>query len=95
MSKEVLPNTINEVIPVDFNIFKKHNQRHKYGTIEAYQELHRKIKKSRSVPVFHIIGHSLDNTDENILKHILLANSDSVINIYYHNEEARRNLNAV
>lgn len=87
-----LPNSINEAISVDFNIFKKHNQRHKYGTIEAYQELHRKIKKSRSIPVFHIIGHSLDSTDENILKHILLANSDSIINIYYHNEESQERL---
>lgn len=86
------PNQINEAISVDFNIFKKHNQRHKYGTIEAYQELHRKIKKSRSAPVFHIIGHSLDSTDKNILKHILLANSDSIINIYYHNEEAQERL---
>ncbi len=27
----------NTTIPVDFNVFKKHNQRHCYGTIEAYQ----------------------------------------------------------
>lgn len=80
------------IMSPDFNIFKKHNQRHKYGTIEPYQNLLRKIKHSRSIPVFHIIGHSLDDTDEKILKHILLANPKSKINIYYHNEEAQERL---
>ncbi|MCQ2739266.1 MAG: bacteriophage abortive infection AbiH family protein [bacterium] len=79
-------------MPMDFNVFKKHNQRHKYGTIEPYQDLLRRIKKSKSMPVFHVIGHSLDNTDENILKHILLINSNSKINIYYHNEETQERL---
>lgn len=82
----------HHIMLADFNIFKKHNQRHKYGTIESYQNLLRKIKKSRSTPVFHIIGHSLDDTDGKILKHILLANSKSKINIYYHNEEAQERL---
>lgn len=82
----------NGIISKDFNIFKKHNQRHKFGTIEPYQDLLRKIKKSRSTPVFHIIGHSLDDTDKNILKHVLLANPDSKINIYYHDEEAQERL---
>lgn len=76
----------NGIISADFNIFQKHNQRHKYGTIEPYQDLLRKIKKTKSTPIFHIIGHSLDNTDYNILKHILLANKDSIINIYYFDE---------
>lgn len=40
------------------------------------------------IPRFHIIGHSLDKTDHNILKHILSASEKSVINIYYHDEEA-------
>lgn len=82
----------NEQIPVEFNIFKKHHQRHKYGTIESYQELlnelkypsHNKIYNA----VFHIIGHSLDMTDHSILKHILLAKEKSIINIYYNDEEA-------
>lgn len=82
----------NELIPVEFNIFKKHHQRHKYGTIEPYQELlnelkypsHNKIYNA----VFHIIGHSLDMTDHSILKHILLAKEKSIINIYYNDEEA-------
>ena len=80
----------NEKIPVEFNIFKKHHQRHRYGTIEPYQELLNELKYSKKIytPVFHIIGHSLDKTDHNILKHILLAREKSIINIYYHDEEA-------
>ncbi len=80
----------NEKIPVEFNIFKKHHQRHRYRTIEPYQELLNELKYSKKIytPVFHIIGHSLDKTDHNILRHILLAREKSVINIYYHDEEA-------
>lgn len=80
----------NEQIPVEFNIFKKHHQRHKYGTIEPYQELLNELKypKKIYVPTFHTIGHSLDKTDHNILKHILLAKEKSIINIYYHDEDA-------
>lgn len=87
-----LPNDLNEEINVEFNIFKKHYQRHRYETIESYQDLLRKIKKTCSIPIFHIIGHSLDSADHNILKHILLANPNSIINIYYHNKEAQERL---
>lgn len=84
----------NERIPVEFNIFKKHHQRHKYATIEPYQELLNELKYPKKIytPVFHIIGHSLDKTDHNILKHILLAREKSIINIYYHDEEAQERL---
>lgn len=75
--------------PTSFNIFQKHYQRHKYGTIEPYQDLLRQIEKSKTFPKFHIIGHSLDKTDHKILQHILRANKDCVINIYYHKEEAQ------
>ena len=80
----------NEQIPVEFNIFKKHHQRHRYGTIEPYQELLNELKYSKKIytPVFHIIGHSLAEADHNILRHILRAREKSIINIYYHNEEA-------
>ncbi len=80
----------NEQIPVEFNIFKKHQQRHRYGTIEQYQELLNELKYHTKMytPIFHIIGHSLDETDHNILRHILLSSEKSVINIYYHDEEA-------
>ena len=80
----------NEQIPVAFNIFKKHHQRHRYGTIEPYQELLKELKHPSKIytPTFHIIGHSLDETDHSILKHILQARKEAVIKIYYHDEEA-------
>ena len=89
-----LPNSMNEEIPVDFNLFKKHNQRHKYNTIEAYQNFLKELNpKGRIVsPVFHIIGHSLDKTDHSILKHVLLANKNSKINVYFHDEEAQERM---
>lgn len=77
-------------IPYEFNVFRKHNQRHKYGTIEAYQELLNELQKSGK-PIFHVIGHSLDETDKNILEHLFLINQNAIINIYYHNEEAQEN----
>lgn len=81
-------------IPYEFNVFRKHNQRHKYGTIEAYQELLKELTDHRKVikPVFHVIGHSLDETDKNILKHLFLINKNAIINIYYHDEEAQERL---
>lgn len=78
----------NENISAEFNVFKKHHQRHRYGTIESYQYLLNLVKIYQGQVSFHIIGHSLNDTDHNILRHILLANSNSIINIYYHNEEA-------
>lgn len=82
----------NGLISADFNVFQKHNQRHKYGTIEPYQDLLRKIKKTKSTPIFHIIGHSLDSSNHNILKHILRANNDSIIYIYYFDESNQEKL---
>ena len=80
-------------IPYEFNVFRKHNQRHKYGTIEDYQNLLKELTKYGKVikPVFHVIGHSLDETDKNILEHLFLINQNAIINIYYHNEEAQEN----
>lgn len=81
-------------IPVDFNIFKKHNQRHRYETIEAYQDFLKVLTDHQRIikPVFHVVGHSLDKTDHNILKHVFLINKNSTIKIYYHNEEAQERL---
>jgi len=81
-------------ISVNFNVFKKHNQRHKYETIEAYQDFLKLLTDPKRVikPVFHVVGHSLDKTDHNILKHVFLVNKNSIINIYYHNEEAQERL---
>ena len=83
----------DKYLPIDLNIFQKHNQRHRYGTIEAYQDLLNNLKlPSETRPVFYVIGHSLDKTDHNILKHVFLANKNAVINIYYHDEEAQERL---
>lgn len=82
--------TTEITISPEFNKLRKHNQRHQYGTIEAYQDLLQKVKTH--TPTFHIIGHSLDKTDHAILEHILLANNNAVINVYYYNEEAQEKL---
>ena len=85
----------NKNIPVNFNVFKKHNQRHRYGTIETYQDFLMKLltnPRMNARPIFHVIGHSLDKTDHNILKHVFLANKNAIINIYYHDEEAQERL---
>lgn len=89
-----LPNDLNEEINVEFNVFKKHNQRHRYGTIEPYQELLKELNDRRKiiVPSFHIIGHSLDKSDHNILRHIFKAREKCNIYIYYHNQEALNRL---
>lgn len=81
-------------LPIDLNLFQKHNQRHRYNTIEPYQEFIAQLTDHRRFirPVFHIVGHSLDKTDHKILKHILLTKSNAVIKIYYHNEEAQEKL---
>lgn len=84
----------NTDISPEFNVFRKHNQRHKYNTIEEYQDLLHIIKNSNdnTKREFHVIGHSLDKSDSVILKHIFLAHQDSIINIYYHNEETQEKL---
>lgn len=81
----------NTTIPVDFNVFKKHHQRHRYGTIEDYQDFIKMLKET-GVVTFHVIGHSLNNTDKNILKHVFITNKNSVINIYWHDEETQEKL---
>ncbi len=84
---------ISKKIPIDFYKFQKHNQRHKYCTIESYQTLLKELKNTDNIePVFHVIGHSLDITDRKILRHIFLANENSIINVYYHDDEAQERL---
>ena len=84
----------NNNIPSEFNVFRKHNQRHRYNTIEDYQSLLQIIKSSNdnTKRIFHVIGHSLDKSDYAILKHIFLADKDAIINIYYHDEESQERL---
>lgn len=87
-------NESDKQLLMELNVFQKHNQRHKYGTIEAYQDFLREITNPKNLirPVFHVVGHSLDETDHNVLKHIFTANINSVINIYYHDETAQQKL---
>lgn len=81
-----------EDIPLCFNIFQKHNQRHVLGTIDAYQDLLEKLSNVNIKPIFHIVGHSLDETDKNILKHVLKMNKRAKIRIYYHKPEVQDRL---
>jgi len=88
-------NGVDKGLSWDLNIFAKHNQRHKYGTIEAYQDILRRMKAPINIErgiAIGVIGHSLDKTDHNILKHIFTANKNARINIYYHDEESQEKL---
>lgn len=78
-----------------YNVFQKHNQRHKYGTIYAYQDFYHKIlsRIDENVQInFHVIGHSLDESDRKLLKLIFEVKKHSIIYIYYHKEEVQQNL---
>ena len=80
-----------------WNVFTKHHQRHRYGTIEKYQELLKELRHFKGEVAFHIIGHSLDQADHAILKHALCSShnttvQDSFISVYYHDEEAHLRL---
>ena len=88
-------NGVDNKLSMDLNVFQKHNQRHKYDTIEAYQDFAKILadKKKQIHPVLHVIGHSLDETDHKILNHIFTVNKNiKRINIYYHDEEAQEKL---
>lgn len=77
----------------EYNVFQKHNQRHKYGTIELYQDFYLYgLSKTQTRINFHVVGHSLDETDKRLLKHIFDSKKDSIIYIYYHTEEAHQRL---
>lgn len=84
----------DRALSMKLNVFQKHNQRHKYGTIEAYQDFLKEITNPKKIinPIFHVIGHSLDKTDHKVLKHIFTANKNSLINIYYHDEATQEKL---
>ena len=85
----------NKNINPEYNVFQKHNQRHKYGTVEAYQDFYReklsKISDGAQVN-FHVIGHSLDESDQRLLKSIFNSKKDSIIYIYYHEEKIHQKL---
>lgn len=85
------PNECDELDSIDtlFISFKKYYQRVFYKTdIEALsviKEMKREKQRTKDV-CLNVIGHSLDVTDEDILKELIL--SSNKINIYYHSEEA-------
>ena len=86
----------NKINPA-WNVFTKHHQRHRYGTIEKYQELLKELKHFKGEVAFHILGHSLDQADHAILRHALVSShntavQDSFIFVYYHDEEAHLRL---
>ena len=79
---------------VDFIQFKKFFQRIYKGTSCSYKEwletfeIHKKeFPKLRRVLNIYFLGHSLDVTDKDILKELLLHESVNTT-IYYHNQEA-------
>lgn len=79
---------------VDFIHFKKFFQRIYKGTGCSYKEwletfeIHKKeFSKSHRVLNIYFIGHSLDVTDKDILKELILHEGANTT-IYYHNQEA-------
>ena len=84
-------NDINYDIPVEFNVFQKHNQQHRYSTLADFQHLLLRLRASassddsESVNIF-IIGHSLDESDHAKLKHLFAENKNAKITVFYHDE---------
>ena len=79
---------------VDFIQFKKFFQRIYKGTGSSYKEwletfeIHKKeFSKLRRGLNIYFIGHSLDVTDKDILKDLILHEGANTT-IYYHNQEA-------
>ncbi len=77
-------------IPVDFNVFQKHNQQHRYSTLADFQQLLLELRKSENlaenVNIF-VIGHSLDSSDHAKLRHLFNENKNAKITVFYHDEE--------
>ena len=86
----------NNIHP-DFHIFTKDYQRHHYKTIEGYETLLEELNDLQKGSVtFHVIGHSLNNIDHEVLKPMLCIQNTAVrnssINVYYHNEKSEEDL---
>lgn len=78
-------------IPVEFNVFQKHNQQHRYSTLADFQhllmELRESSKSKEPEPVnIFVIGHSLDISDHAKLKHLFTENKNARITAFYHDE---------
>lgn len=76
-----------EELNTDFISFKKYYQRVRYGTDAKFMNMLNAIKKTSKIPQvldLHVIGHSLDITDKDIITE--LFDKSMKITIYYHNE---------
>ena len=73
-------------IPIEFNVFQKHNQQHKYSTLADYQSLLKKLRDCHEPVYIFVIGHSLDKSDYAKLKHLFCENRTADITVYYHDE---------
>lgn len=72
----------------NFIYFKKYFQRIQKRTGLKYKQWINKIKFKNDKRIFHIIGHSLDNTDGDILRDIMCSEKTDRVVIYYHSQKA-------
>jgi len=70
----------------EWHRFHKHTQRMVKDTISRYQDLLADIKKAHKVTI-GVVGHSLDTSDHAILKHLLMANPNTRVRVYYHSTD--------
>ncbi len=77
-----------ETINVSFIAFKKYYQRTLFGTDYKYLEWIRDINEANEDYYLTIMGHSLDDTDKDILEEVFLHASE--IYILYHSEMAKK-----
>lgn len=80
MGTRDLPGTMME----EFNVFQKSNQRHRFNTLVGYQRLLKELKKFPGQTKIFVIGHSLGDSDHDILRHLFCADEDASITIFYH-----------
>ena len=70
----------------EWHRFHKHTQRMVKDTISRYQDLLADMKKAHKVTI-GVVGHSLDTSDHAILKHLLMANPNTRVRVYYHSTD--------
>lgn len=73
-------------IPIDFNVFQKHNQQHRYNTLADFQQLLKELRECEERTDIYVIGHSLDESDRAKLKHIFCQNKEANITVFYYDE---------
>ncbi|NDD67625.1 hypothetical protein EBZ35_08295, partial [bacterium] len=78
--------TMEHTGSAEWHRFHKHTQRMVKDTISRYQDLLADIKKAHKVTI-GVVGHSLDTSDHAILKHLLMANPNTRVRVYYHSAD--------